>query len=156
MSKKYELTDNTITHKGAYLNCGGPVIPALFQKLERQKRAVEDELSIYAGYEANWDGYGANEFSPKVLDMARRFLDQALVCFTNHQVGPDNIIPGPASDGTVEIEFFLGARLVSLIFDEESSLTIYQVEGGRTVNERCHRSSREFFVERAFGWLCGS
>jgi hypothetical protein len=34
MSKKYELTDNTITHKGAYLNCGGPVIPALFQNVE--------------------------------------------------------------------------------------------------------------------------
>ena len=129
----------------------------LRHRAEDLARAVRDELNIYADYEANWDGYGAQEFRAEVLDKAAVLTCFGLEVLLEEDIVPDRVTPGPCSDGAVEVEFEFGERLVSLLLDpDQGSLEVYRREGGRTLDERryCRGFSRP--LEGVFRWLaCG-
>ena len=127
------------------------------RQLEETARQVLNELAIYESYEQNWDGYGAPEFEPELLRKAREVALFALEVCLAEGVVPDRVTPGPASDGSVELEFKMGERLVSFFLEDGNGvIQIYRREGTQSLDERRYREYVERALEGAILWLaCG-
>src|SRR5437660_983844 len=72
-------------------------------------RAIE-ELQRYARFRRGWDGYDGRPFPADVITAGIYLIRVAnLLCkIGNGQI--DAIIPGPAGDGSIDIEFRRGAK----------------------------------------------
>lgn len=83
------------------------------------RAASREELDRYATFVRGWDGYDGDPISPVALNVARLLID-ALPAFGNAGRLTD-IIPGPAPDGSLDLEFRTASRrLVITIYGRES------------------------------------
>jgi hypothetical protein len=113
---------------------------------------ADSELQRYARYSARWDGYRANPFSPDVLQNAAAILEYARGIFLGTGVMPDLVTTGPASDGSVDVEFQVGARRLMMTLYPGEHLVRLDHGGGL----KDEAPLGEPTLERWIGWVHGS
>lgn len=73
--------------------------------MESSADNAKKELREYLEYEAGWDGYDGKIFDPEVIELACEQIDEMISVYGGEIT---QIIPGPASDGSVDVEFRMG------------------------------------------------
>ncbi|MDQ3280221.1 MAG: hypothetical protein M3Q69_02280 [Acidobacteriota bacterium] len=112
--------------------------------LERAREAslratAREELERYATFVQGWDGYDGDAISPVALNVARLLVD-ALPGLGNAAKLTD-IIPGPAPDGSLDLEFRTASRRLML--------TIYGGESPNVLEIRTLRSQGDLREEKS-------
>lgn len=112
--------------------------------LERAREAslrasAREELERYATFIRGWDGYDGDPISPVALKVARLFID-TLPRLGNAAKLTD-IIPGPAPDGSLDLEFRTASRRLML--------TIYGGESPNALEIRTLRSQGDLREEKS-------
>ena len=87
--------------------------------LHSMSRAAMAELQSYLGFEPGWDSYSGVRFSSDVIAAAQEVVQAASRWFARLEITPTEITPAPASDGTVDVEFVVGGREVTMTFDPD-------------------------------------
>lgn len=64
---------------------------------------IINEIKSYADFPTGWDGYEGKTFTPGVIELAAIIAEE--VRFERVHIA--EVIHGPASDGTIELEFRL-------------------------------------------------
>lgn len=102
------------------------------------RAAAREELERYAAFTRGWDGYDSDPIAPVALKVARVLLD-ALPGLGNSAKLTD-IIPGPAPDGSLDLEFRTTSRRLLL--------TIYEGASPNVLEIRTLRSQGDFREEK--------
>jgi hypothetical protein len=117
--------------------------------------AATGELERYKRYPPRWDGYRGLTFSSELLDIAAAILAYGRVKFQDLGMLPALVTTGPASDGSVDVEFRAGTR--QLIFtlypgDNVVRLSSTQPDGGRDDEAPLGEAT----LERWMDWVRGA
>ena len=87
---------------------------------------AECELEEYSEYQVGWDGYNGIPFSKEVLHAASEILSIAKTVFERELASPREIMPGPASDGSVDLEIRFVDKIARFtIYPNEDKLRVY-------------------------------
>lgn len=121
--------------------------------LEGLASAAKADLRRYATFPEGWDGYRGRRFSRRLIKTAQGVVDLALSYFDVAGVLPEEITPGPASDGSVDIEIATESRRVVLtLYPELQKIEIYRSSSqGRETLEPAKFGKAP--VVREFDWL---
>jgi hypothetical protein len=114
--------------------------------------AANRELERYALYPARWDGYRANPFADDVLKNATGILEYAQKVFEGTGIMPELVTTGPASDGSVDVEFRVGSRRLMMTLYPRENVVRIDHGGGR--NDEAPLGGPT--LERWIGWVHGS
>jgi hypothetical protein len=110
------------------------------------------ELERYALYGVAWDGYRANPFETEVLRNAAGILGYAQKMFEGTGVMPELVTTGPASDGSVDVEFRVGPRrLMMTLYPKEN---VVRIDHGGGADDEAPLGGPT--LERWIGWVHGS
>lgn len=85
-------------------------------KIDRLERLAAEELFEYGMLSAGWDGYSAPEFQIELVSLVEDFCGRACKFFRSVQVVPEDIIPGPVSDGSIDLQILLGDKEIIFTF----------------------------------------
>jgi len=95
---------------------------------ERIRSAFEStqrELGRYQQYPAGWDGYNAEPFDSEVLNSVSGILLYSEAVFLGCGTMPDLVTTGPASDGSIDVEFQVADRRVLMtLYPHEDKLRL--------------------------------
>lgn len=100
------------------------------------RAAAREELERYATFIRGWDGYDGDPIAPVALKFAR-FLVDVIPAFGKATKLTD-IIPGPAPDGSLDLEFRTPSRRLMITLYEGGSPNVLEI---RTL--RSHGDVRE-------------
>lgn len=89
----------------------------LIASLESQYLAAKHEVKLYGQLIQGWDGYDGEAFKPDTIAEALSALEISYRFLRNRQVELKAIIPGPASDGSIDLEFRTDQKKLRLTFD---------------------------------------
>lgn len=117
----------------------------------REAAQAKLELERYANFPHGWDGYRGRPFDATLIGEAIALVASAAAAFSVASAVVE-IVPGPASDGTVDVEFIFGARRVLVTFDPDSdNVDVLATESGR--NERYSVDRRSGAVDQWLAWV---
>lgn len=85
-------------------------------KLEHALGTCLGELESYGRFNRGWDGYRGEPFDHLTLDRVASIARASARFFLAQNTVPSEITPGPASDGTVDLEMVVGNRRIVLTF----------------------------------------
>ena len=95
--------------------------------LEGRAKEARADLQRYLTFPEGWDGYSGRRFSERLIDVASDLIGIAEHYFEAAGVLPSEITPGPASDGSVDIEIATeGRRVIFTLYPELTKLAIYR------------------------------
>lgn len=103
------------------------------------RAAAREELERYATFTSGWDGYDGDPISPVALNAAFLFIE-TLPDFGNAARLTD-IVPGPAPDGSLDLEFRTASRRLML--------TIYGGKPPNVLEIRTLRSQGDLREEKS-------
>lgn len=114
-----------------------------------------NEIREYETLDRGWDGYDACPFDPLVLERANRIVNIVKKLSDESGVVLNLLEPGPASDGSVDVELRKDKKsLIITIYPEENELVIYfedegteKEETGTFKNRFIYRWLHRFFSE---------
>jgi len=89
-------------------------IATIDSKIEKAR----SQLKSYIYLKPGWDGYSGKTFPILMVDSALTLLTSIKKLMGHHQIVPDRVIPGPVSDGTIDIEIKVGGK--ELLFTIQS------------------------------------
>jgi len=135
-------------------NSGG-VQSLTVAEIERLGQLADEELRRYLTFEPAWDGYDGLTFNEQAIDRARQVVQLATVFFVDVKMVPDEITPGPASDGSVDVEFSACGRTLIFTFDREQFPARVYAREGQSTHDR-EDDLQDATVVRWLGWLVGS
>lgn len=105
---------------------------SLFQERIRSTfEGTQRELDRYQQYPAGWDGYGAEPFDEEVLNRVSHVLLYSQSVFLDCSTMPELVTTGPASDGSVDVEFRVANRRVLMTLyphDDKLRLSSFHAE----------------------------
>jgi len=100
-----------------------------------------EAIQRYSNFEPGWDGYFGRPVPSGVISLAIDILQKFYIkCFLENY-HPDSIEPCPASDGSVDLEFFKGEKYLAFTISHDWK-KIVSFSTNSTGQER-----REFDVE---------
>lgn len=113
------------------------------------------ELLSYGDFRRGWDGYDGLPFSPAVLSSAADAVRSCLQACRAGGVTPEEITPGPASDGTVDVEVVSAPRHLILTFDADVSeaMHVYYEDEELGVAGEIDVAAGKASLERWWDWL---
>lgn len=139
-----DATPNT-TNLGRYISLA---------ETEKMVEDAREELIRYLSFGPGWDGYSGIPFRRDTIRRCVSLLQHyVLRLFTQARISPDEVVPGPASDGSVDVEIVSGNRRLVLTFDPESgnAVNVYaEYETGVVEREL---DFGEAAMEGLVGWL---
>jgi hypothetical protein len=103
------------------------------------RAAAREEMERYATFIRGWDGYDGDPIAPVALKVARLLID-ALPAF-GHAAKLTDIIPGPAPDGSLDLELRTASRRLMI--------TIYGGESPNVLEIRTLRSHENLREEKS-------
>jgi len=125
-------------------NADNARITALFNDVRR-------ELTSYGSFQSTWDGYAGVPFSESTITVALEIINLAENVFKVNSLYPADITPGPASDGTIDIEIVFGNKSVYFIIDSDTQEIHYlNSETDRSENIPFERKSA---LAEKLAWL---
>lgn len=92
------------------------------EQLDDMEVSVLSELDRYGEYTRGWDGYDGEEFTKDIIDRVSSVARFIVSFFRFVDVTPDEIVPGPASDGSVDLEVALGKKHLTLTFSPDCDM----------------------------------
>jgi hypothetical protein len=105
-------------------------------RLDELRESALSELNRYAQYERGWDGYDGESFCRPVLELGRLLVDHGVVLLRAQDASPSEITTGPASDGSLDVEFIVGGKRLILTIDATATrYAIYAEHDGRPYSE---------------------
>lgn len=107
-------------------------------RLASAANAALEDLERYSTFRSGWDGYGADPIAPNAILMSRAIVNALLMISDGTNL--TDMIPGPAPDGSLDLE--LRNRRRRLI------VTIYPGSSGRWVDMRSLRAEGDVREER--------
>jgi hypothetical protein len=94
------------------------------------------EVDRFERFSRGWDGYRAMPFSEDVLARARWLVLESYTHLSAMGAVPDLLTAGPASDGSVDVEFrFDRKRLFFTIYPEDDQVSVTAFEDGEAIEE---------------------
>jgi hypothetical protein len=120
--------------------------------LDRLTSEATSELERYSRYPRGWDGYDGEPFSKGLLTIANNLTNYIAAYFSAAEAQPDLLVPGPASDGSLDLEVrHQGKRLILTLYPENPSIIVYQEDDeGRARDEQ---PLSEAAVASRLSWL---
>ena len=105
--------------------------------LQHKIDKASSEILSYATFQVGWDLYQGKPFDKSTLNKASEILELIFSTFDNYESCPDEIYPGPASDGSVDIEIeYDGNRLIFTIYPDHVSYYLQDLkETGDIIDE---------------------
>lgn len=132
------------------------VVPsAAKEPLDRQVASARQELRRYGGFDRGWDGYDGLPFPQEVLAAANEALSVCEAAFRDISAVPEEVTPGPASDGTVDVEVAYAPRRLILTFDADTldRMHVYYEDADLGVASETDAARGKDSLERWSGWL---
>lgn len=86
-------------------------------QLDVLRESAFAELNRYALYERGWDGYDGESFGLGVLTLARALIENGAALLQTQNISPTEITTGPASDGSLDVEFVAGGKRLIITLD---------------------------------------
>jgi len=84
------------------------------------------ELEEYRNLAPGWDGYHALPFDPELVSRAEDVCYEIVGSLRSGRIEPQEITPGPASDGSLDIQVVVGRNEVILsLYPDQENVTIY-------------------------------
>lgn len=114
--------------------------------------SAKNDLKAYYELPQGWDGYGANPLNRNNIEAIESILSMVAKHFENEKVAPSEITPGPASDGSVDIEIVFGDK--TLIFSAHNDgkvLGVYLED--RNTSKEIEAAFDSTSVETQLHWL---
>ncbi len=130
------------------------VSPSSFADAIRERiasRAIE-ELQRYGRFRAGWDGYRGRPFSKLLISQGVDIVKHATILSRVRDASLDAIIPGPASDGSIDVEFKRGDKTLAITMYPEA--TDAEVHRGVRGDETHHVVPNDTFaMVHELAWL---
>ena len=133
------------------------MIPKDCEESSKLKFMIGDaqrELDEYLLLDFGWDGYYGEVIDKEIVNQAKSILNGFSYFFNKGKIGyPDDIIPCPSGDGTIDIKIVYDTKEIFFLFDKEFSNQIHvtRLEGERFVEERIETKYSN--LEKMFDWL---
>ena len=80
---------------------------------------ARDEIQHYSTFGSEWDGYSAKPFEQDTIMKADSLLVILLQHLSAERIVPSEITPGPASDGSIDIELRIDQRTMILTVSKD-------------------------------------
>ena len=114
-------------------------------------KAIE-ELDTYRNFDKGWDGYFAPSFDPDLVLRAQNLCLVLGQFLQLDRVVPLEITPGPASDGSLDVEVVVGQREAILtLYPDQESVAIYRRRDN--VEDELTSTLATGELEELFTWL---
>ena len=123
-------------------------------KIDRLERLAAEELLEYGMLGAGWDGYSAPEFQIELVSLVKDFCGQACKFFRSVQVVPEEIIPGPVGDGSLDLQFLLGNKEIIFTFHpDQDDVGVYTRQDASENESTAKLTGTE--LAKYLSWLVG-
>lgn len=83
------------------------------------------QLASYGELRPAWDGYRGQEFDESTITRARLATELLAAALLKNQTLPREITPGPAPDGSIDVEAIVGSRCLIASFDPRTPYEIH-------------------------------
>jgi len=122
-------------------------------RAEAMARAADDDLLRYTTFDAGWDGYDGLTFRVETIAIARGIIQATVQALVRCGLAPSEITPGPASDGSVDVEIVVNNRTLIFTLDrgDTTKVRVYASTGDQ-VTER-EETLEDGGLDRWLGWL---
>lgn len=110
-------------------------------KIEWLAKKAKDELNEYLTFPNGWDGYHGEKFEKDLINEIKNMLYSIELFFKQEKIVPSEITPGPASDGSIDLEICCGRKcLILTLYPNDNVIKIYSedMQGSR---------EEEFFIK---------
>lgn len=89
------------------------------------------EINEYLTLEENWDGYNARKFNKDTISLAGKILNDIKTNLIVENFIPEEITPGPASDGSLTIEVLFKTKdlIFTILPNTTNEIAIYTNDG---------------------------
>ena len=136
IEKQSERIDDSISGYVDHITFTERANSAISAELESLFRESQNELMHYLSFGPGWDGYFAERFEPDTINRALQVLDVLESKFRLNGTLPSSLIPGPVSDGSINIELSSAAKsLILTIMPDKSELLCYERDGETTLTD---------------------
>lgn len=116
-------------------------------------RAI-DRLHRYSKLHYGWDGYSGRTFGERIIEKAVQLVRLATHIAAARDTSFDAIVPGPAGDGSVDIEFRNeGKTLILIMYPDVVEVEIYSEDADQTMDHRVPDGSPALVAHLA--WIVG-
>lgn len=114
---------------------------------------ADSEISGYLRFEPGWDGYFGAQFDEIIVKNARVLLSRISAFLRKEGTVPAEIIPGPASDGSIDIEIITasGKRMIFTLDPQRNSIAVARSAPGFYKMEDIPLGALN--AERSLSWL---
>lgn len=129
-----------------------PISSAASRVLTLRNRA-ETGLRRYQRFSYGWDGYFGEEFSGNLIQSAINLVYIASAHFIEADSAPDEITPGPASDGSIDIEIAHSRkRIIFTLYPDTDKVNIYKERDDDPIEEY-PLPAKEIDLAAELSWL---
>lgn len=119
--------------------------------LSLAQKAVND-LQYYRTLPPRWDGYRGKTFDPRFINLCQAVVSQVFQYCASNEKAPAEITPGPAGDGSMDIEVVSGEkRLVLTFYPDSADVNVYK-DSAQGDNERTE-GIKALGLEEKLSWL---
>ena len=80
--------------------------------IDKMIHSAHNELLEYLKFDYSWDGYNGMPFDKNLIKMAVELLEVIKTFFYDEISLPEEITPGPASDGSIDIELAINNKIL--------------------------------------------
>lgn len=117
------------------------------------KQSVIKELLHYQTFPPGWDGYKGNCFTSKFINEVVEVTQIVFQFFEEKNVSPSEVVPGPGSDGRVDLEINLNDRTLVFTLDpNEDRISVYKKDGDK--QDEFYIDNTLGLIEKHLDWLC--
>ncbi|OGQ77411.1 MAG: hypothetical protein A2289_25250 [Deltaproteobacteria bacterium RIFOXYA12_FULL_58_15] len=116
--------------------------------------SVTSDLDRYARFPPGWDGYDGVTFDAQLVSVVQRVAKWTADLFRTLDVVPSEMTPGPASDGSLDLEIaYQGKRLILTFYPETDRVGVYCENGADA--EEAQTTLDSSGLARWLSWLVG-
>jgi hypothetical protein len=116
---------------------------------------AQKEVRRYQKYRDRWDGYDAQPFPPEVLGSVAAVLELSQNAFLAASTLPTMVTTGPASDGSIDVEFRVGdRRIIMTLYAGEDHIRLLSFDAGKA--DEHSEPLRNRTLAKWLGWLHGT
>ncbi|MBI4677401.1 MAG: hypothetical protein HY748_07440 [Elusimicrobia bacterium] len=117
------------------------------------RHRAETDLNRYQQFAFGWDGYFGETFGPILIQSAKQLICAVSDYFIGIDTVPQEILPGPASDGSVDIEISCrGRRIIFTLYPNSDKVNIYKERDEKPVEEYLV-PGEDLNLEAELSWL---
>jgi hypothetical protein len=100
---------------------------------ERKESEAVLELEAYLNLGEGWDGYSARTFDSRLIRFSQNVVRMIGQHFRSEGITPKELTPGPAGDGSIDIEVAFGTKyMVLTLVPDSNTVGLYMEDAGES------------------------